>query len=520
MNSEYILAIDAGTGSCRAVLFDIEGNQKAIEQKEWSHDELSKYPGSQVFDTKENWESIRHCIQKVIRNNEIDPAAIRAVSSTSMREGMVLYNEKDEEIWACPNVDGRAREEARFLIENNFAEEIYKESGDWISITSPSRFLWLKNNEPEIYKKTKKMTMISDWILFKLSGEFATDCSVGSSSGLFNIRERVWSSNIANLLELAKTILPEVYESGTVIGTVHSQAAEDTGLLAGTPVVLGGADTQMGLTGIKRIHPGDLTIVGGSFWQTTVVSDTPLIDKEKRLRTLCHSVPNKWMVEGIGFYCGLTMRWFRDAFCDLEIERAEERKVDPYVLMEELAAKVPPGSNGVTGIFSNIMDAKRWIHASPSFLQFDIDNPSHSGKKECIRAIQESAAYISNGHLKIIEELTEKNLRNIVFTGGGAKGQLWSQIIADVLGANVSVPKVKESSSLGTAIYAGIGAGIYTSVDSAFEEKKAIEKVYFPNPENYQLYCELFDRWLKIYARSLELVEQKLTRPLWRANGL
>jgi autoinducer 2 (AI-2) kinase len=163
------------------------------------------------------------------------------------------------------------------------------------------------------------------------------------------------------------------------------------------------------------------------------------------------------MMEGIGFYCGLTMRWFRDAFCQSEKEEARRHGTDAYTIMEELARSVPPGSEEVLGVFSNVMDSKRWIHASPALMQFDIGNPGRSGKKECVRAIEESAAYVALGHLKIIEEITKGRADQVTLTGGASKGSLWPQVVSDVLGVEVKIPVVKESTSLGAAICAGRG---------------------------------------------------------------
>ena len=137
-------------------------------------------------------------------------------------------------------------------------------------------------------------------------------------------------------------MLPPVHDPGTVIGTVTAAAAEQTGLRPGTPVVAGGADTQLGLLGAGA-RPGEYTVVAGTFWQNTILLDRPLIDPQIRLRTLCHVLPDQWMLEGIGFYCGMSMRWFRDAFCAAEVEQARRRGVDPYVVMEEAAAQAPPG---------------------------------------------------------------------------------------------------------------------------------------------------------------------------------
>ncbi len=519
MSEQYLLAIDAGTGSCRAVLFEPSGKQVAIAQREWSHLSQPEYPGSQVFDTRTNWELICSCIQQVLATSGLTADSILGVSSTSMREGIVLYDKAGREIWACPNVDSRAVEEAAELVERKLAEKIYFTGGDWVAITTPPRLLWLQRHEPEVFEQIAHLNMLSDWILFKLCGEYVTDPSVGSSSGMFDLARRTWSDEIVQMCGLSTAVLPPVYEPGTLLGRVHRQAAIDTGLKEGTPVVVGGADTQLSLVGIGQVEPGEFTVVGGTFWQNTVGVDKPLIDPESRLRTLCHALPGQWMLEGIGFYCGLTMRWFRDAFCQLELEQAQRLKQDPYTLMEQAALQVPPGSNGVIGIFSNLMNAKRWIHASPSFLQFDVGNPAASGKKECIRAIEESAAYVSYGHMKVIESLTDCTFNEIVFTSGASKGTLWPQIMADVLNCRVKVPVVKESTSLGAALYAGLGIGLYDDLGSAAQRVVSFEKTYEPNQEANKIYQELYDQWLHVYQRSLAMVEENLVRPLWRAAG-
>jgi autoinducer 2 (AI-2) kinase len=519
MNEQYLLAIDAGTGSCRAVLFTTSGRQVAMAQREWSHLPEPEYPGSQVFETRANWEHICACIRQVLAVPGVSPEAILGVSSTSMREGIVLYDREDQEIWACPNVDSRAGEEAAELVDRHLAEKIYFTGGDWVAITSPPRLLWLQKHKPDIFERIAHLTMLSDWILFKLCGEYVTDPSAGSSSGMFDLSRRAWSEEIVQMCGLRVDVLPPVHEPGTILGRVHRQAAAETGLREGMPVVVGGADTQLGLVGIGQVEPGQFTIVGGTFWQQTLGVDRPLIDPESRLRTLCHAIQGQWMLEGIGFYCGLTMRWFRDAFCQLELEQAQRLQQDPYFLMEQAALQVPPGSNGVVGIFSNFMNARRWIHASPGLFQFDITNPLASGRKECIRAIEESAAYVSYGHMKIIESLTGRTFNEIVFTGGASKGTLWPQVLADVLNCAVKVPVVKESTSLGAALYAGLGAGVYQDLAAVARGIASFEKTYEPDPAAHQVYERLYEQWSAIYQRSLAMVEEGLVRPLWRAAG-
>ena len=519
MNQELLLAIDAGTGSARAALFTPEGELIAAGQREYSHRPLPGVPGSQVFDSASNWKLICGCIREALATAAVDPSAVKAVSATSMREGMVLYDASGEVIWACPNVDGRAGAESAELIASGAAREIYERSGDWVSITAPARFLWIARHQPELFSSIAHVTMLGDWILQRLSGEFVTDPSLGSSSGMFELARRDWSERILEICGLERAMFPPVVDPGSVIGTVTPSAAADTGLRAGTPVVCGGADTQLALAGLGFGDPGQVTIVGGTFWQHTVVLDNPLVDPKGRLRTLCHTVPDRWMMEGIGFYCGMVMRWFRDAFCELELEQARREGIDVYTVLERKAATRPPGANGVFGIFSNLMQADRWVHASPAFIGFNVDDPTSSGRIECFRALEESAGYVSRGHHAIVEELLGQTVESVVMCGGAAKGDLWPQIVADVLGVPVMIPAVIESTALGAALYAGVGAGL---IDDAVEQGRRYRRIHRtlePEPSATAAYRELYDQWLELYRRALEISEAGLARPLWRAAG-
>jgi autoinducer-2 kinase len=519
MSDELLLAIDAGSGSCRAVLFTVAGAQVAIGQREYVHAEEPGVPGSQVFDTRANWHLICECIREALDAAGVTADAVKAVSATSMREGMVLYDSRGVETWACPNVDSRAAAEATELVESGAAREIYERSGDWVSITAPARFLWIARHAPDVFESIAHVGMLGDWILTKLSGEFVTDASLGSSSGMFELADRDWSDRVLEICGLSRSLFPRVVDSGTVVGGVTRLAAEETGLRMGTPVVVGGADTQLALLGLGATQPGQFTVVGGTFWQHTVVLDEPLIDPLGRLRTLCHTVPDRWMMEGIGFYCGMVMRWFRDAFCELEQAEAERLQVDVYEILERKAASLPPGAHGVFGIFSNLMQANRWVHASPGFVGLDIASPSMSGRPELFRAIEESAAYVSRGHLEIVEEVARVGVEDVVFTGGAAKGSLWPQIVADTLGVPVRIPVVKESTALGAALYAGVGAGMFADAGEAAASVVRFERTCEPEPGAVAAYADLYEQWLELYRRSLELSEAGLVRPLWRAAG-
>jgi autoinducer 2 (AI-2) kinase len=187
--------------------------------------------------------------------------------------------------------------------------------------------------------------------------------------------------------------------------------------------------------------------------------------------------------------------------------------------MERLAAQVAPGSNGVLGLFSAVHDSKLWKHAAPSFLNFDIYNPQQSGKAQCIRALWESAAYAAYGNLKVLEELTGTTPERLTFSGGAAKGFLWPQIVADVMGLEIAVPVVKEATALGCAMCVGIGTGLFNSFSAAIESWVRIEKEFQPRASVHQEYAKHYDRWRRVYAEVMKIVNEGLLTPMWRAPG-
>ena len=275
-----LMAIDAGTGSVRAVLFDLEGHQLGCVSREWYH-KSDEYPGSMNFDWNTDWELTKECIRNVISESGADPAEIAAISTTCMREGIVLYDDKGKEIWACANVDSRAKDEAEEIITKNpeLELEIYKKTGQTSALDAIPRLLWIKNKKPEIYKKIKKITMFNDWLIYKLSGEFCCEPSNASTTGLVNLKLRDWDKEIINKFGFDPDIFPTIVESGTEFSKVIESAALETGLKEGTPIVVGGGDAQLGCIGVGVVDDLEAAVFGGSFWQYEFNTSSPLIDE-------------------------------------------------------------------------------------------------------------------------------------------------------------------------------------------------------------------------------------------------
>ncbi len=520
--SRYLMALDAGTGSIRAVIFDLEGNQIATSQKEWTHISDPNIPGSMGFDLQNNWHLACLCIQEVLATSQIDAKQIIAISTCSMREGIVLYDANKNPIWACGNVDARSVEEViqlKSLNQYQFEQQVYQSSGQTLALSALPRLLWLAHHQPNLYAQVHFLSMINDWLGFMLSGELAVEPSNAGTTGILNLKTRKWEHTLLEMAGLNPAILPKVKETGEILGQVTAHSAQQTGLIVGTPVVVGGGDVQLGCIGLGITEPGQAAIIGGTFWQQVVNLPQAMTDPKMNIRINPHVIAPMVQAESISFFTGLTMRWFRDAFCEEEKAVAHRLGVDAYTLLEQMAEKIPVGSNDVIPVFSDAMHFKSWYHAAPSFINLSID-PEKCNKSVLFRALQENAAIVSSCNLDQVQQFSHVNLTSIVFAGGGAKGKLWSQILADVTGLVVNVPVVKEATALGCAIAAGVGAGIYTSLHEAGKTLVKFERQHQPNARNHNLYQIHKEKWQEIYQQQLKLVDRGLTISLWKAPGI
>jgi autoinducer 2 (AI-2) kinase len=444
------MAIDAGTGSVRSVIFDTAGNQIGCVQKEWKHLEDPRFAGSMDFDWNVNWNLVCSCVRGVLAETGIDAKQIAAVSTTCMREGIVLYDYGGNEVWACANVDARAKDEVTQLkqIDPNLEKDIYLKSGQTFALGALPRLLWVKNKLPEIYKKTASVSMINDWIIFRLSGVMAVEPSNGSTTGFFDLKKRKIDIDIPRRCGLRDDIFPEVVECGNIVAKVSKKGEAESGLAEGTPLVAGGGDCQLGTIGVGVVEEGDTVVFGGSFWQYEFNVNDGKCSPKCDVRVNCHAVSDLWQYEAIAFFPGLVMRWFRDAFCTEEIRIAAQKNIDPYQILDEAALSVPAGSYALICTFSDVMNYINWKHASPSFINFELDADKFN-KASFYRAIMENSCLVTLGHLKLVEEATGKSPEKIVFAGLNCRKQVFCVMQNRYSPPSVWIKALLESGRLG-----------------------------------------------------------------------
>jgi len=232
-----------------------------------------------------------------------------------------------------------------------------------------------------------------------------------------------------------------------------------------------------------------------------------------------HVIEGISQAEGITFFSGLVMRWFRDALAQEEKRQAQEQGIDAYELLERMAREIPVGSHGILPIFSDQMHYGRWYHAAPSFLNLSLD-PQKSSKAAMFRSLEENAAIVSMLNLEAIFEFTGVQTDTITFAGGASKGRLWSQILADVTGKAIKIPAVNEATALGGAFAAGVAIGEYRSMEEAADALVTWERSHEPDYANKARYEEIANRWQEAYQAQLALVDRGVTTSMWKAPGL
>jgi len=516
----YSIAIDAGTGSVRAVIFDEEGNEHGSAARDWVHLPVDGVPGSMQFDTQTDFRLVCDVIAEVLGRSGIDRREVRAISTTAMREGIVCLDAAGHEVWACANVDARAVDQVVTLRKDQDLERrIYERSGQMFALSAQPRLLWIKQQAPEIYDRVATVLMLSEWILYRLSGRTSMEPTNGSTSGLLALATRRADDDLLTWCGLKEGLVPEVAESGTAIGSLLPELADDWELPRDTAVVLGGGDTQMAAVGAGMVQVGQGLIVGGTFWQQAVNVESPRTDPDLRVRVNCAAPTDLWWAEGIAFHVGTVVRWFRDTLAAAESAEADARGISTLQVLDQAADTVPVGSHGIIPIFSDVMNYGAWKHAAPSFLNLPLDLTGAQMRAAMYRSILENAAIVAHLNLSHVEEFSGIPLQSVVFAGGGAKSRIWAQILADVTSLHVQVPVVKEATAQGAALCGFVGAGVFPDLEEASRAWARQDYAVDPNPSRSRAYDEVIERWQQAYRPQLDLVNHGVTTSLWRAPG-
>lgn len=493
-----MIGIDAGTSDLRAVVFDKFGNE--VAQTRTAYPTLISRPGWAEQDANDWEKALISSIRSLFSQHNINPDNVKAIGITHQRETFVPVDEKGNPLRAAILwFDTRAKEQVEWLKEQIDPLEIQRITGVPVSTGwSMPKILWVRDNQKEIFRNTHKFLLVSDFLTFKLVGEFNTSWASACTSQLFDINSFKWSKKLLDICDIPITKLPNTISPGQTLGSVSKRAADSMSLPEGLPVIAGGGDQQCGGLGTGVIKTGISSLNLGTSVILETFLDKPIIDYQNRywLRVAC--VPGKYMAENGIIGGAYTLKWFKENFGHYESEVADQINLNPYDIMTLEAKKAPPASLG-------LMLVPYWLGATSDSdaKGIIVGFMGYHKREHLIRAILEGVAYEVRQNMEGMEQASKKMIEEIRVYGGGAKSDLWCQIIADICDKEVKVTQTEENTALGAAILAATSC-FYSNVYEAVENMIQIKSEYHPIKENVKLYDSKYNKVYKNLYKSLQ----------------
>lgn len=487
---KLLLGIDIGTSACKVAVFGEDGAVLAQAVRDYQ----VYYPesGWAEQDPEEWWSAVCGGIKAVLAEGSASADDICGIGVDGQswsaipvdRDGNVLYRTP---IW----MDTRARDICDRIKREDFAEEIFETAGnDFLPSYTTPKMLWFKEERPEVFEKTYKFLQSNSYIVYKLTDQMSQEYSQGYGIHFFDINHLTYNEELANKLGLSQELVPSLYRCDEVVGEVTEKAAKLTGLRAGTPVVAGGLDAACGTLGAGVYQVSQTQEQGGQAGGMSICTDRALAHKKLILGT--HVVPGLWLLQGGTVGGGGTLKWFRQ-------ELGQGMSFDE---LTKEAEKVPAGSEGV--LFLPYMAGERSPIWNPDAKGVFYGLSYDKTRGHMVRAVLEGVAFSLEHNLRTARETgAEAGVLNAM--GGAANSLLWTQIKADVTGKTIQVPASDTATTLGAALLAGVGCGVYQDYEEAVRRTIKITRVQEPDKERHEIYKEAMERYLKLSEKMQEV---------------
>lgn len=491
---EYLLGIDIGTSACKVALFTPDGEVAA--QGSGDYPVYTPQPGWSEQAPPDWWNAVCKAIRGMLEQSGADPACIAGIGIDGQSgsavpvggDGSVLCNTP---IWLdtrtaaiCAELDEQLGNERLFAVSGNPLMPAY---------TLP-KALWYKRERPELYKRMDKILQSNGYIAYMLTGELTQDISQGYGWQCFDMRSGEWNIPLCREMGLNPDHLPNIVPCHQIVGKVTEEAARATGLVPGIPVAAGGLDAACGSLGAGVRRHGEVQEQGGqaggmSICLTRYVADTKLI-------LSYHVVPDSWLLQGGSVGGGGIMRWMEQELGAAERQAAKEKGGSPMAVMDGEAAEIPPGSEGV--IFLPYMSGERSPIWNPDAKGVFYGLDYRKTRAHLIRAGMEGAAFALHHNLEVAREAGAP-VDEMRAMGGAANSRVWTQIKADVTGKRIVVPSSDTATTLGAAILAGVGVGVYRDFGEAVGRTVKLRRAHEPDMESHAVYQAGYRRYRQLY---------------------
>ncbi|HMG32688.1 MAG TPA: xylulokinase [Blastocatellia bacterium] len=483
----FFLGIDISTTGAKALLIDEQGNvagsattplSLSTPRHLWSEQNPSDW-----------WQATTSSVRLALQESGAAPQDVAAIGLTGQMHGLVLLDDHGQTLrpailWNDQRC-GAECDEIRSRIGK--ARLIQITGNDALTGFTAPKIVWVKNHEPAVFERARHVLLPKDYIRFKLTGQHAMDKADGSGTMLFDLKKRDWSAEVLETLGIDPSWLPPTFEGPQVTGEVNHEAAEATGLRPGIPVVAGGGDQAAQAVGVGAVRPGIVALTLGTSGVVFATAETSLIEPEGRLHAFCHAVPDRWHLMGVMLSAAGSLQWYRDSmapgasFSDLVAE----------------AAEVPAGSSGL--IFLPYLSGERTPYPDPLARGAWVGITLRHSRGHLTRAILEGVAFGLKDSFELLQAAGLGKLEQVRVSGGGAKGLLWRQILADVLGVELATVNTTEGAAYGAAILAGVGARFWPDVETACDRLIKTTDVVGPDRSKATLYRSLHGQYKDLY---------------------
>ncbi|MCS7145915.1 MAG: FGGY family carbohydrate kinase [Aigarchaeota archaeon] len=507
-----IIGLDLGTSSAKACLFDSFG--KILWETSTSYEVLRPYPGWREQDAEWWWQATIHLLRELAEQSKLSGKILKGLSITHQRLTFVPVNEQMHPIYnAILWNDIRCSAEVEYAKQTIGENEIYRKTGVAPGYWSIYKILWLKNNFPDIYERTYKFLLLSDYVCFKLTKRLVTTQSAAILTGALDIHSlREWCIDLILALGLSEEKLVEdIMPSGSIIGEVSEEVSYATSLPKGIPVITAAGDQPCGALGAGLTREGQVAVNGGTSCTSEIISETiPRLDNP-RSYYLEIAPTGKYVLETTIPSGGSDlMRWFKENFGASLVEEARKVGEDVWSYIYNQAKNSAPGSKGVILVpYFNSAGPPYWdLNTGGIIIGLTTDVKYY----DIVRAIIEGLAFEVKRDIRLLEEGARVKIDEILMYGGSSRSDVWNQIFSDVVGSRIRVPETPETTALGAAICAAVGSGIYNSWEEAVKNMVKMKQCYLPDINNNRIYEKLFEEcYLTIYDRVRENIMKAIS---------
>ncbi len=482
---KYILTIDLGTTNIKVCLFDANLHDVAVSSLDVGY---STENGFVEFDPERYWELCKKGVADAIKKSDVNKKDIVSISLTGQAESLVVL---DKNLRPLRNgiswMDTRSHKECETLKRNFDISKGYTITGqpDIISTWPITKILWLRNNEPALFKTAQKYLLLKDYIALRLTGKLCGDCTIYNFSYYFDINKKDYWEEILGFAEVSREQLPDLIEPGETAGVLSRSAADELGLSASVTVNIGALDHFAGMIGTGNIREGLLSETTGTVLAIATMVDRPVINE---YGIPCHygAIKDTYVLLPVCESGGICLDWFMKAFLpgkdfeflNAEIEKTLDRGNEVIFLPYITGTNSPEFDPRARGVFYGIT--------------------AHDTPIEFGRAVMEGVTYLLQKNIECLEKMNIKT-GEIISLGGGSKSAVWNRMKADITGKNMVLPGCEEATSLGAAILAGVAQGWYDSIGQAVENAVTIKKTYTPIMKPY--YHDGYKKFLLLYEQ-------------------